>query len=95
MMRFYTVRKIEDGSDAIFEGEEPIRFDDLVETLNDYFEFVRINPASTIDRYRKALQSISKNSCCGNCQEAKLVALEALRPCRNKKPLESDETSGG
>lgn len=27
----------------------------------------------------EALLSISKNSCCGNCQEAKLVALNALK----------------
>lgn len=27
----------------------------------------------------QALESISKNGCCGTCQEAKLVALSALR----------------
>lgn len=27
---------------------------------------------------REALENISKNSCCGSCQEAKLVALRAL-----------------
>ena len=30
-------------------------------------------------RLREALESISKNSCCETCQQAKLVALEALR----------------
>jgi len=31
-----------------------------------------------IKRLREALESISKNSCCGDCQEAKLVARKAL-----------------
>lgn len=30
------------------------------------------------ERLRAALQSIAKNSCCGSCQEAKLVAIKAL-----------------
>lgn len=29
-------------------------------------------------KLRAALESISKNTCCGDCQEAKLVAIEAL-----------------
>ncbi len=33
-----------------------------------------------LDRYREALESISKNGCCDKCQEAKLVALSALNP---------------
>jgi hypothetical protein len=31
------------------------------------------------DRYRQALQSIGNSACCGDCQEAALVAQEALR----------------
>jgi hypothetical protein len=30
------------------------------------------------ERYRAALHSIAANRCCGSCQEAKLVALDAL-----------------
>lgn len=30
------------------------------------------------NRYRDALLSISRNTCCGSCQEAALVAKEAL-----------------
>jgi len=29
-------------------------------------------------RFRDALETISKNGCCDTCQEAKLVALQAL-----------------
>jgi formylmethanofuran dehydrogenase subunit E len=32
-----------------------------------------------IERLRKALQSISNNTCCDNCQEAALVARAALK----------------
>ena len=46
-----------------------------------------IRYSSDNKRLREALESISKNSCCGQCQEAKLVALAALgRP---------DETTNG
>ena len=31
------------------------------------------------DIYKTALESISKNACCDNCQEAALVAKKALR----------------
>lgn len=31
------------------------------------------------ERYRKALESISKNTCCGDCQEAKRVAIYAIK----------------
>lgn len=31
-----------------------------------------------IERLREALQSIAKNTCCGACQEAALVARKAL-----------------
>ena len=33
-------------------------------------------------RFRDALESISKNSCCHNCKEAGLVAREALSELR-------------
>lgn len=31
------------------------------------------------ERYKMALESIAKNSCCDTCQEAKLVAINALK----------------
>lgn len=31
-----------------------------------------------IERYQRALRSIAKNTCCGRCQEAALVAQDAL-----------------
>jgi hypothetical protein len=33
---------------------------------------------SRLDKYRTALESIGANTCCGDCHEAKLVALSAL-----------------
>lgn len=38
----------------------------------------KIVPKTTLHRYEEALKMISKNSCCGSCQEAKLVAKQAL-----------------
>jgi len=35
--------------------------------------------ADEIERLREALQSISNNTCCDNCQEAALVARAALK----------------
>lgn len=32
-----------------------------------------------IERLRKALQSIAKNTCCDTCQEAAMVARKALK----------------
>lgn len=34
--------------------------------------------AARVQKLEAALESISKNSCCDTCQEAKLVALKAL-----------------
>lgn len=42
---------------------------------------------SEIDCYRKALESISKNSCCSPCQEAARVAQEALKPKRKAEKV--------
>lgn len=52
--------------------------------LNDY-AVISMNPTTERrDRYYNALLSISKNTCCGSCQEAKQVALKALNEGRMK-----------
>ena len=59
---------------------------DIVQRLRarEYFdtwnnEFVSKEAADEIERLRDALQSISNNTCCDNCQEAALVARAALK----------------
>lgn len=37
-----------------------------------------------VDKVAEAVTSISKNSCCGDCQEAKLVAQAALNEMKGK-----------
>jgi hypothetical protein len=43
------------------------------------YRVVKKADASEIERLREALQSISNNTCCDNCQEAALVARAALK----------------
>lgn len=40
---------------------------------------VAFDAAEEIERLRDVLQSISNNTCCDNCQEAALVARDALK----------------
>ncbi len=47
---------------------------------------------STLELAMDALGSISRNSCCGGCQEAKLVALAALSKIAALRPSEGPET---
>ena len=45
----------------------------IVEACNNYESL-----QARCDRYKAALESIAANTCCGPCQEAKLVARTAL-----------------
>ena len=55
--------------DLIFELEKQIK------NTSNAFSDAR----KQIERSREALQSISNNTCCDNCQEAALVARAALK----------------
>ncbi len=44
------------------------------------------------NRLRTALESIAKNTCCDKCQEAALVAREALREGGDKPPAFNNRT---
>jgi len=46
-----------------------------IEAMQKHYEFHRNRDI----KLTEALESISKNSCCNTCQEAKLVALSALK----------------
>jgi hypothetical protein len=52
-----------DSGEIILKDGTPVDFDALIINLNIM---------------EKALTSISRNSCCKSCQEAKLVAIDAL-----------------
>lgn len=44
-----------------------------------------------VSRHRSALESISKNGCCDNCQEAKTVAIAALTGPSVPRPADGTE----
>lgn len=46
--------------------------------IKAYDDLVHVIEYSAYEKLREGLISISKNSCCGQCQEAKLVALMTL-----------------
>lgn len=69
------------------EGERDEAID-AVAALND----AKLQAEGERDRLREALMSIAGNSCCGPCQEAKMVARAALSPdlIRERKEQEDD-----
>lgn len=63
----------------VYERTSPYVIDKQVELINRAHEDgVKVGRASRRDGLRKALISIYRNTCCEQCQQAKLVALAAL-----------------
>ena len=75
----YTVKTMQDVGEVICFDGVPIQFDQVIDYLN---------------QYRKALKAISINSCCGDCLEAKKVALVALGNTVFDRPIRTRNAAG-
>lgn len=75
-LRLDDIPLVDELNQAIKERNEARRINELqrVPSMENHFRIIEER-----DRLKAALESISKNSCCGQCQQAKLVAEAALK----------------
>lgn len=67
---------------TLFSGPVYIKLADMADAYLDLYDEVKRLRAER-DRLRAALESIAKNTCCEGCQEAALVARQALKGLTN------------